>query len=204
MKTCLTVVAMMMTLMVSARAQQNQRLEIEYGGQIFKGQSVLFLKQEITKKHPRINFKKWDLKRVVLVAKSARGFGEAHLKVGRDESRIETIDGNRPDFRNQGNYHRISFRSPGPDQGKWQIHLKGNIKVKKVIIVAQKKAPRRPQVTRSCQVVLETVWGKDIRKFSGQATGTQGTGVARQACKKAMNKCNRLQNEVPLTRCQVL
>ncbi|MCF8058989.1 MAG: hypothetical protein K9K67_06820 [Bacteriovoracaceae bacterium] len=204
MKTCLTALAMMMALSVSANLGQNERVEINYGGQVFQGQNTLFLKKEVTKLYPRINFQNWDLKRVVLVAKSARGFGEAYLKVGRDESRIETIDGNRFDFNDPGNFDRIPFVASGPDNGVWQIHLKGRIKVKKVALILQKKAPRRVQVTRTCQVVFETVWGKDIRKFSGEATGPKGSGVAAQACKQAMNKCNRLKNEVPLTQCKVL
>lgn len=206
MKFMVTALVMMMALTAQARPGrgENQRLEIDFGGQLFRGESTIFLKQEIQRKHPRINFNKWDLKRVVLVAKSARGFGEAYLQTGREQSRVETVDGNRSDFQSRGNYHRIPFPAPGQDKGKWQIHMKGRIKVKKVIVVAQKKQPRRPQVTRSCSVVLETVWGKDIKKFHAQAQGPRGTGVAAQACSKAMRKCQRLQNEIPLTQCQVL
>jgi hypothetical protein len=120
MKTFITLLAVMMTLTAQARPGrgQNQRLEIDFGGQLFTGQSTIFLKREIQRKHSRINFNKWDLKRVVLVAKSARGFGEAYLQTGRQQSRIETVDGNRFDFQNRGNYHRIPFRAPGQDNGK--------------------------------------------------------------------------------------
>lgn len=206
MKTLITILALVTALTTQARPDRNgnQQLEIDFGGQLFQGQSTIYLKQEIRRKHPRINFDKWDLKRVVLVAKSARGFGEAYLQTGRQQSRVETVDGNRYDFQNRGNYHRIAFRAPGQDKGHWQLHMQGRIKVNKVIIVAKNKQPRRPHVTRSCSVVLETVWGKDIKKFHAQAQGPRGSGVSHQACTKAMRKCNRLQNEIPLTRCEVL
>lgn len=183
---------------------QQQRLTLDFYGELFTQESTLFLKQEILRKHPRINFQNWDLKRVVLHAKSARGYGEAQLQIGRQDSRIETVDGNSYDFRQPGNYHKVVFTSPGSDQGKWQLHMKGRIKVDKVVIIAQKKAPRRPIVTRQCSVQFETIWGKDIKRFHAEATGPQGTGVAAQACEKALHKCEKLENEIPLTRCVVL
>lgn len=206
MKTLITVMAIMMTLTAQARPGRdgNQRLEIDFHDQVFRGQSTIFLKQEIKRQHPRIKFDRWDLRRVVLVAKSARGFGEAYLQVGRRQSRIETVDGNRFDFQDRRNYHRIPFPAPGQDRGNWQIHMNGRIKVNKVIVVAQRKQPRRPQVTRKCSAVLETVWGKDIKKFHAEAQGPRGTGVQAQACQKAMRKCQALQSEVPLTQCQIL
>lgn len=212
MKSLMTVLMMVLAFTSAARPirplpqlpSEPQQFEIDFYDQVFTRDSTIFLKQELKKLRPRMNFENWDLKRVVLVAKSARGFGEAYLQIGRDQSRIETVDGNHFDFQSNGNYHRIPFRSPGPDAGKWQLHMKGRIKVKKVLVVAQRKAPRRPQVTRSCSYVLETVWGKDIKKFSAEATGIVGSGVQSDACKKALNKCNRLQREIPLTQCNKL
>lgn len=205
MKTILAVLALMISLSAQARPGNNgqQRLEIDLGDQIFQNQSVIRLKQEIKKRHPRINFNNWDLKRVVLVAKSARGFGEASLKVGRRGSRIETVDGNRFDFRRRGHYHRVAFFAPGSDRGKWQIHMQGRIKVKKVIVVAQRKRSRRPRVTRQCSAVLETFWGKDIEKFSAKAQGPRGSGVKAKACQKAMRRCQVFQNKLPITQCRV-
>ena len=126
------------------------------------------------------------------------------MQIGRQDSRVETIDGNGYDFRQPGNYHRVVFASPGRDGGKWQIHMKGRIKVDKVVLIAQKKAPRRPQVTRSCTVQFETIWGKDIKRFSASATGPKGSGVAAKACEKALNKCEKLEDEIPLTQCVVI
>jgi hypothetical protein len=208
MKSCITVLMMALALTATVNARPNQqqqkRFELDFYGQVFQQQSKIFLKQEIKKIRPNFNPSKWDLKRVVLVAKSAAGFGQAYLQTGRDQSRVETVDGNRPDFRSNGNYHRVVFPAPGQDQGNWQIHMQGRIKVKKVNLILVKKQPRRPNVTRKCSYVLETVWGKDIRKFHAQAQGPKGSGVAAKACKKAYNKCNRLQNEIPLTKCNKL
>lgn len=206
MKTYLTFLMILIALGAQARPGhgQRERLTIDFHGQLFRGHSTIYLKQEIRKLHPRINFKKWDLKRVILHAKSARGYGEAYLQIGPQQSRIETIDGNGYDFRQPGNYHRVVFTSPGNDPGKWQIHMQGRISVDKVVLVAKKKAPHRPQVTRQCSVQFETIWGKDIKRFTAQATGPRGTGVHAKACQKALRKCERLENEVPLTKCSVL
>lgn len=208
MKSCLTVIVMALAFVANVNArphqQQNQRFEIDFYGQQFQGQSTIYLKQEIKKLRPRIDFTNWDLKRVVLVAKSARGYGSAYLQTGREQSRHETVDGNPRSFRSHGDYHRIPFPAPGRDNGVWQIHMQGNIKVNKVVAVMERKAPRRPMVTRSCSYVLETVWGQDIKKFHAQSTGPQGSGVAADACQKAYRKCNRAQDEIPLTRCNKL
>lgn len=203
MKSLLSVFFVLCALTTHAN-QREQVFEIDYNKQIFTQESVLHLKQEIKKLHPRINFDNWNLKQVTLVAKSARGFGEAYLKVGPRESRIETVDGSRFDFNDNGNFHQIKFPAPGQDNGVWQIHMKGRIKVKKVKLLAQQKRPARPIVERECKVLLETVWGKDVRRFSATATGPQGSGVMAKACNQAMRKCQLIQDEVPLLRCKTL
>jgi len=189
----------------AAPARQNRRLILDFGNQVFRQQTQIKLKQEVKKQHPNFNFQKFDLVRAVLVAKSKRGYGQAFLKVGSFESRMETIDGNRFDFRSNANYQRTIFAAPQPnDRGVWQLFMKGHIKVKRIVLVAKRKHPQRRQVQRQCRFVLETIWGKDIRKFSAQAQGFFGTGVQAKACHKARRKCTSFQKDIPLTRCTKL
>jgi hypothetical protein len=204
MKTFITLLTVVASLSTLAQRGQNRRFELPMSGKQFKGQNTIFLKQELKKQFPRLNVAKWDLKRVVLVAKSKKGQGKAYLQVGRFDSRVEFIDGNRHDFQDRGYFHRIPFEAPRKDKGNWQIHLKGNVKVKKVVVVAQKNQPKRPQVTKQCGYVLETVWGKDIKKFYAKASGPKGSGVQASACQKAKKKCKAFQGEIPLTSCQKL
>lgn len=189
----------------AAPAAQNRRLVLNFGNQIFRQQTQIKLKQEVKRQYPNFNFQKFDLVRAVLVAKSKKGYGQAYLKVGAYESRIETIDGNRFDFPSNANYQRTIFTAPQPNnRGVWQLFMKGHIKVKRIVLIAKRKHQQRRQVQRQCQFVLETVWGKDIRKFSAQAQGLFGSGVKAKACQKARRKCASFQREIPLTQCTKL
>ena len=204
MKSLIAAITIFTSLTAFAQGGQKRRFEIPMHGKKFQGQSTIFLKQELKRQFPRLKIDRWDLKRVILVAKSKRGNGQAYLQVGRFDSRSEFIDGNRFDFQERGSFHRIPFEAPRRDQGKWQIHMQGKIKVKKVVVVAKKNQPRNPQVTKQCGYVLETIWGKDIKKFHAQASGPRGSGVQANACQKAKRKCLAFQNELPLTQCQKL
>ncbi len=188
---------------VSVSAQMRQ-LEIDYNGREFSGQTTLKLKQELSRAYPRLNLDRADLERVVLVAKSRAGNAQARLLVGRYDSRIEQIDGNRFDYNSAGNFHRIPFEAPNRDNGVWQIEMRGNIKVKKVLVNVIMERQRPVQVTRECGYVLETVWGKDIRKFRASASGVQGSGVLARACEKARKQCLAFSHDLPLTQCNKL
>jgi hypothetical protein len=204
MKSIITAIAVVASLSTLAQRGQNQQIELSMNEKTFQGQSTIFLKQEIKKQYPRVNVERWDLQRVVLVAKSAKGNGKAFLQVGSFDSRIEQIDGNRFDFQNRGGFHRIRFEAPRLDNGNWQIHLRGKIKVRKVILVAKRDQPQNRRVTRKCGYVLETVWGKDIKKFKTEVSGQRGSGVLANACQKARKKCLVFQGEIPLTQCKKL
>ncbi len=185
-------------------AAQMRQLEIDFHGQEFRGQTTLKLKQEIKRAYPRLNLERAELERVVLVAKSRAGQAQARLLVGRYDSRIEQIDGNRFDFNSAGHFHRIPFEAPNRDNGVWQIEMRGNIKVKKVLVNVWMERQRPVQVTKECGFVLETVWGKDIRKFHASATGIQGSGVQARACEKARKQCIAFSHDIPLTKCSKL
>lgn len=181
---------------------QNRQFEINYQDKEFTGQSVLKIKQDLSRAYPRLNLDNRELERVVLVAKSRAGNAEARLRVGRFDSRIEQIDGNPQDYRAAGSFHRIPFEAPNRDNGVWQIEMRGNIKVRKVIVTLSRDVtpPRPNRVTRQCGYVLETVWGQDIRRFSASATGIAGSGVQAKACEQARKQCIAFQRDLPLSR----
>ena len=198
MKKALTSAVALMTLSISA-APQKKNIVLEFDHQQFKKQSVIKLKQEVKKVHPKLDLTKWNLKKAVLRAKSKQGKAEAYLKIGAFVSAVEAIDGNRFDFHSNRAYHPVTFQTfSDNDKGAWQIHTKGSIKVKQVKLILQKKVQ---DVTRKCSFQFETVWGKNIKRFTASATGPKGSGVQKQACQKAKNKCNHFKKEIPLTMC---
>ncbi len=203
MKTKNVVACMLaLTAFTAKAAPETKRIVLEFNNEQFKQESVIHLKQEVKKLHPNLDFSQWDLKRVVLLSKSKKGNAEAFLKIGQYESAVESIPGNQFDFDSNGDYHPVVFQSFSEnDNGVWQIHMKGNIKVKRVNLVAEKKVQL---VTRECSYQFETIWGKDIRRFSASVTGPQGSGVQAEACQKAKKKCENLRDEVPLTQCKKL
>ena len=112
-----------------------RKITLDYYGEKFRGQNTLFLKRKIKQKYPGMNLRNKDLKKVVLFAKSKHGRGQAKLVVGQESSYSETIGGYPEEFHGYGGYDRIVFENPSWDShGRWQIKLRGNIKVEKVVI----------------------------------------------------------------------
>ena len=196
-------VGLLLLSSVSAFAQGRQ-LEINFGGQEFRGQTTLRIKQELKRNYPNLNLDRAELERVILVAKSKQGNAQARLVVGRFDSRSEQIDGNPFDYNHNGSFNRIPFEAPNRGNGVWQIEMRGNVKVKKILVNVRMERNRRVTVTRECGFVLETIWGKDIRKFRAQATGLQGSGVQALACQKAHKQCSAFSRDIPLTQCKKL
>jgi len=132
-----------------ASAQQNIRLN--FSDKHVRGQSVLKLKQALRQQYPHIRLNRAELQRVVLVAKSKRGNGSAYLRVAGQSTRMKTVDGNPYDFntRARDTFYRIPMRNPSVDsQGAWQIHLRGNIKVRAVLIKLRNRRPGPPRPAR--------------------------------------------------------
>lgn len=121
--------------------QQVKRFELRPDQFMYRGQNTLRIMQMLNQEYPRRNFQNFDIKAVVLFAKSARGFGEATLIKGRDYvSSPETIPGNRYDFRNYGNFHRIALKVPQRAHGRrLQVDLRGRIKIDRIVVRAVRK-----------------------------------------------------------------
>ena len=108
-------------------------------GELFTQESTIFLKRELKNMGYKVRNKK--LRKVVLVAKSKRGRGQAELMIGQNYKPAKTIAMAQDGFGFQSDrpasYNRIKWRAQGNTQGPWQIHMRGRIKVKAVIVVLQ-------------------------------------------------------------------
>jgi len=130
---------------VSLARPVEKKFVLKFQGQRFQQQSKLFLKQELQRQHG-INVQNFKLKKVRLVAKSKNGNGRAKLVVGQDQTQMKYINGHPQDFRYNApeTWDRINFRNPSYNsRGNWQIHMRGKIKVKRVVVWLERKR-RRP------------------------------------------------------------
>jgi hypothetical protein len=133
------------TLNAGAQQGEIRRLAIDMGDQVYRGESVIPLKRLIRQQYPRVNFDNWNLLRVRLVAKTRHGRGQASLKVGQWESFSTRVDG-RPidwDWNHPRSWDRVVLenRARRRDQnGRWQVAMRGNFKVRRVVVVGSKKA----------------------------------------------------------------
>ena len=122
-----------------------ERLELHLGGLHLRGENTIYLKREIKNQYPGINLKRYNLKKAVLIAKTKHGRGKAKLRVGNHYTHYKVIDGHPHDFHHPRKfYYRTGFRSPNKHaNGPWQIWTKGNFKVKKVVLILERKRGHR-------------------------------------------------------------
>lgn len=124
------------------RSIGRQVIDLNINQTYFRG-GVIALKREIKMQNPHMNLQQMKLLAVVLVAKSKHGRGEATLNVGYQSSYPQTVPGNPYDFQRPSayTYKRVQLKNPSFDsQGKWQIELKGLIKVSKVRVIVESSA----------------------------------------------------------------
>ena len=143
-----------------------QVFKLKFNNQ-FRGQSTIKLKQELKFQNPGFNPSDFELVSIKLVAKSKHGGGEATLAIGQSETYPSRIYGNQYDFHNSSaaTFSKVKINNPARDsQGKWQVHLRGNIKVKKVVITVKEKPTYS---TGRIQSVMIPMYGQ---YFSGQST----------------------------------
>ena len=122
-----------------------QRLELNFGDWHLRGKNTIFLKRELRHHYPHLRLKDYDIRKVVMVAKTKHGMGTASLRVGDGYSSRRVVDGYPESFHHSyRNYDRVKFRNPNPGaHGPWQIRLRGNFKVRKVVVVLTPKYKRR-------------------------------------------------------------
>jgi hypothetical protein len=149
------------------RGVQQERLVLQIGEHL-RGQNTIKLKQELKMQYPGINPKMLKLKSVKLVAKSKQGRGKATLVVGQDQSYPEIIGGDPYDFHDSARYtyDKVMMTNPSYDsQGKWQVHLKGNIKVKKVVLIVSKKRQQQRDQKVKIEMYGEQFRGQNVLKI---------------------------------------
>jgi len=139
-----------------------KKFVLHFDGQQFRQQGKIFLKQELQRQHG-IRVSNFRLNRVKLVAKSRNGNGKAKLVVGQDQTQMKYINGSRRDFRYNGNdsWDKVNFRNPSYNsRGNWQIHLRGNIKVKRVVVFLERKRGPGPRPYPRPRPMPEPFYGK--------------------------------------------
>lgn len=119
-----------------------ERFVLDFGDSHFRGNPTLFLKRELLNQYPGINISDYRLRRVVLVAKTKKGQGSAQLRVGPELSPQYRVDGLPRAFHSHHpeSFDRIRIRNPFRDSwGPWQLFLQGNFKVRKVVLVLERR-----------------------------------------------------------------
>lgn len=114
----------------------------------YRGESAtLYLKKALTRQYPKVDVSDMRLKKVVLVAKSKHGRGDAQLRVGSFLSDYYSVDGHPSYFRDQRrhSFDRVRIHSPAVKNGRgpWQVNLWGNFVVRKVIVVVDNNNRQR-------------------------------------------------------------
>lgn len=113
-----------------------ERVRIPYNDQLFAGNNTLFLKREL--QQMGYDVRGAELSRVVLVAKSRAGRGQATLVAGRKFASTKVVEQAQGglDFQSDRpvSYNRIRWNPNVDVRGAWQIELNGRIKVKAVIV----------------------------------------------------------------------
>ena len=114
-------------------------LEYPVGQRHFRGDNTIGIRRELRRQHG-INPQNFRIKAIKVVAKSKHGGGLAYFSVGPNETMDKYINGRPNAFHRPGGFHRIRFANPGQgSRGPWQLHMQGNIKVKKIVVKLVKK-----------------------------------------------------------------
>ncbi len=115
------------------------RVRIPMRGELLAGENTIKLRQELKKMGYQT--RRDQLRRVVMVAKSRRGRASAGMQVGQNFSNAQTIGQSQNGLAFQSNlpksYNRLAWNFRGRTPGAWQLHMKGRIKVKAVIVEFQ-------------------------------------------------------------------
>lgn len=122
---------------------------IEFRDQQFEGRNnIIALKRELARAYPRLDLRRSDLLSVCLMAKSQHGRGTAELIVGPSSQDRRNIGGSSQGYDNPRDrtFDEVELRNfRRNDNGVWQVHLNGRVKVRRVVVhLAEER--RRPPV----------------------------------------------------------
>lgn len=109
--------------------------------------ATLYLKRALKEQYPGVVIDDLELRRVVLIAKSRQGRGEARLQVGHRTTEMFRVEGGEGRFRDERRFtfDRVFFSNPSRNSnGPWQIDLQGNFIVRKVVLEVEvrRQGPR--------------------------------------------------------------
>jgi len=99
--------------------------------------ATLFLRQSLKQQYPKAEISNMDLLKVVVVAKSHIGKGNAQLRVGNRVTPTKIVEGHPWTFYDERRYSfdRVNFVNPAYNSyGPWQVNLTGNFVVRKVVV----------------------------------------------------------------------
>lgn len=116
--------------------------------EVLSGESVIKIRKAL--KEQGVDLNKKAIRSVSVRAKSKHGRGKVSLQVGRFDTEEQRIDGNRRAFRRRGprTMHNLALQAPlsvreqlsrGGVRGPIRLHLRGNIKVGKVMVEVVRK-----------------------------------------------------------------
>lgn len=155
-----------------------ETVTIRLGGQEFRQDSVIRIKQALRQQGVDLNGK--AIKSITVLAKSRQGRGTARLVVDRERSASVRVDvdtradrrtdrrGLRRLFDQNGGMNRVSLESPIRVQrqlrsgiGSAQVELTGNIKVAriKVELVSEERSRQKPRERSDEEVVIDIIGG---------------------------------------------
>lgn len=147
--------ALLMIFLIPFNAMASQeRFVLDFNDSHIRGHkgeaATLFLKRSLKQQYPGAEISNMDLRKVVLVAKSKKGRGGAQLRVGDRATSMYEVYGHPGSFQNdrRSSFDRVRFQNPSNNsQGPWQIDLKGNFIVRKVVLeVENHSRPRHQRV----------------------------------------------------------
>jgi hypothetical protein len=149
LRIALVAVALMALILPGNAMAARERYVLDYGDSHLsshRGQpATLFLKKALRDQYPWVDIGDLELRRVVLIARSQRGRGSAQLQVGHQMTEPVRVEGRFGRFRDDRReaFDRIHFSNPsrGSD-GPWQIDLRGNIVVNKVVLEVDERSRR--------------------------------------------------------------
>lgn len=135
------ILTLLIFLVPCLAAASKERYVIDFGDRHIskhKGaRATIFLKKSLKEQYPWLDLNKSELRKVVLVARSRNGRGAVQFRVGDWLTGMHPIKGSSHSFtkRPRVPFDRIAFHHPtGKSRGPWQLHLKGNVIIRKVIV----------------------------------------------------------------------
>lgn len=129
-------------IIVSHSAAARERFQLHLGDQQLRGTQTLPLKRLLREQHG-LDASRYDLVGVRLMAKTLHGDGTAELQVGAWDSPEKRVQGHPSiwNSRRDDSFDQVDFNNGGrDDNGVWQIQLRGNFKVRKVTVIAQRRS----------------------------------------------------------------